>query len=315
MRDPAWKEWYQARHERACMAHGDEFEKYVTRALDRFHPGFLNPAATGRLGDGGADGLADSGRVLYACYGQRAIHDAEKKLAEKIGSDFARASDQWPLFEEWRFVTNAGVGPLASAVIIEMQGEHRPDSGRPIVIEVWSPERLWREVVSKLSPEDLDSLFPGLPRASNVDLADLVPLLESLADQTEAASKYGEVRPVPFGKMKFNGIGAGAEIEFNEGRILSSRIDRWFDEASDPGLRDAASLKFRTIYDGHAAITDDPRERLERVYTSVGGSDFRLDSRRANAAYAITVYFFDSCEIFEEPPPGFDEELFDVIAN
>lgn len=315
MRDPAWREWYRAQHDRMCLAHGDAFEAYVSRALDRFHPGFINPTPAGRMGDGGADGLAEAGRILYACYGQRAIHDAEKKLADKITSDFVRARDQWPDFQEWRFVTNAGVGPLASAALIKLQAAHHPASDRPISVELWNVDRLWRDVVSKLSPEDLDNLLPGLPRASNVELADLVPLLETLSGQPEAVSAGLAVRPVPFGKMKFNGIDGGAELEFNEGRLMSARIDRWFDEASDPGLRDAASLKFRQIYDQHAEATDDPRERLERVYTSVAGSDFRLDSRRANAAYAIAVYFFDSCDIFEEPPSDFEEEQAVAVAN
>jgi hypothetical protein len=37
-------------------------------------------------------------------------------------------------------------------------------------------------------------------------------------------------------------------------------------------------------------------------YEALGGGSFRRLTSRANAVYAITVFFFDSCDIFEAPP-------------
>jgi hypothetical protein len=97
----------------------------VADVLARFHRDFINPTPAGSLGDGGSDGLAESGSILYACYGSRAQHDAERKLAHKIQGDFARGLASWDTFVSWRFVTNACDGhhgvPLRLARVKRIQ--------------------------------------------------------------------------------------------------------------------------------------------------------------------------------------------------
>jgi hypothetical protein len=301
LRDPAWKEWYRAQHELRSLATGAEFETYVTTVLAYLHPDFVNPDPAGSLGDWGADGLAKAGSILYACYGARPIQDAERKLGEKLEHDFTRARDQWPAVSRWRFVTNATFGPIASTYITDIQRVHGRESDRPIEIEVWKPDRLWTEGVAKLDATKLDRLFPGVPRAEHVELAEVVVLLDAL-DDGPAPETLSSIRPVPPTKMDWNALSAPARLEFNEGRLSHARIDEWFVHQADPDLRDRLGVRFRKVYEGHQSVVTDARDLLERLYVSAGGSDFRLDSRRANAVYAVTSYFFDSCDIFEEPP-------------
>jgi len=91
-RDAAWLDWYRAQHDRRCLQTGSSFEDYVTAVLSRLHDDFINPSPAGTLGDGGCDGLAEAGDIIYACYGSRAQRDAERKLRAKMERDFARAS-------------------------------------------------------------------------------------------------------------------------------------------------------------------------------------------------------------------------------
>lgn len=79
MIDSAWKSWYKAKHDQRCQASGEAFEIYVTELLSRFHSDFVNPSPMGSYGDGGCDGLADSGAIFYACYGQRATTGIDQK--------------------------------------------------------------------------------------------------------------------------------------------------------------------------------------------------------------------------------------------
>ena len=304
LRDPAWKEWYRAQHDQRSLATGSEFETYVTTVLAHVHPGFLNPDPAGSLGDGGSDGLAEGGSILYACYGARPIRNAERELRRKLEHDFARALEKWPDFSKWRFVTNATVGPAATKFIADMQRAHGHRSARPIELEVWKPDRLWTDGVAKLDATQLDQLFPGVPRAANVELADVVALLDAL-DDGPAPELLNSIRPVPPTKMVWNALSGPARFEFNEGRLSHPRIDEWFVQQVNPDLRDRLGLRFRKVYEGHRSLNADARDVLERLYVSVGGSDFRFDSRRANAVYAVTSYFFDSCDIFEEPPADY----------
>lgn len=95
LQTPNWRDWYHFRHRQECFKSGTEFENYVSAVLSRFHDDFLNPAPAGSLGDGGCDGLADSGTTFYACYGQRPGRNAERELAAKIKADFTRGLTQW----------------------------------------------------------------------------------------------------------------------------------------------------------------------------------------------------------------------------
>jgi hypothetical protein len=311
MFDPAWKFWYRAQHERRCNASGEAFEKYVTAVLSLLHTDFINPDPMGTLGDGGCDGLADNGAILYACYGQRATTDIDRKTKDKLKADFARGCSSWPGFKTWRFVTNAPFGPNPAKALIALQTLHTPGTKRPVTLELWkAPDDLWRNAVNKLTASQLDEIMPGVPHAKNVELSDLVELIENLETiDGQDADHLEKIKPVPSTKMDFNQLPAITRAEFNEGRILSPRIDRWFTEQSVPELRDAKATSFRKIYQQARQTTNDVREIVRRIYVALGGQDFDSSTPRANAVYAVTVYFFDSCDIFEEPPADYVGEV------
>lgn len=313
-----WRDWYRFRHQQECFESGSKFEDYVSKVLGRFHDDFVNPDPAGTLGDGGCDGLAESGTVFYACYGQRPARSAERELAAKIGSDFARGLSQWDSFHTWKFVTNAPVGPESLKVLTGLQQAHVPTSERPLTIRLMKSEDLWIEVVGTLEQSVLNDLFPGAPGAANVELADLLPLLDTLDTSDVAIEIGGDVLPVPATKMDFNALPDASRLEFNAGRLLAPRIDQWYQESSDPGLYDAHGERFRAMYREARTVTEVPAEVLERLYVSVAGANFRMDGKRANAAFAVVSYFFDSCHIFETPPqaqPIADSEVSDAVAN
>ncbi|WP_373407822.1 ABC-three component system protein [Microbacterium esteraromaticum] len=298
---PNWRDWYHFRHQQECFKSGAMFEDYVAKVLGLFHDDYVNPAPSGTLGDGGCDGLALSGTIFYACYGQRPARSAERELAAKIGSDFTRGLAQWDSFHTWKFVTNAPVGPESLKVVTGLQQTHGLTSERPLTIRIVSSEDLWGQVVGTLDVAILNELFPGAPGAENVELADLLPLLDALGTTGAAIEMGADVLPVPASKMDFNELPEASRLEFNAGRLLAPRIDRWYEESSDPGLYDVHGDKFRSLYLEARAVTAVPAEILERLYVSVAGANFRMDGKRANAAFAVVSYFFDSCHIFETP--------------
>lgn len=299
---PNWRDWYHFRHQQECHKSGTAFEDYVSAVLYKFHDDFINPNPTGTLGDGGCDGVADMGRRFYACYGQRPGRSAERELAKKIENDLTRALDQWSCFTTWTFVTNAPVGPESTKVFTALQRAHEPGTDRPITLRLWRPEKLWDEVVGTLPEEVLNELFPGAPGIENLELSDLLPLLESLGNANAGVDTAEAVLPVPPTKMDYNQLPIASRMEFNAGRRLAVRIDRWYSDASDPNLYDSHGERFRAIYEGHRAVTTEPAEVLERLYVSVAGPNFRMDGKRANAAFAVVAYFFDSCHVFDTPP-------------
>lgn len=206
--------------------------------------------------------------------------------------------------------------PTGSLVALRQQ--HEEGTERPLVLELWrAPDDLWWKAVVKLTPAQLDEIMPGVPHAQDVELADLVELIESLtATSGQSSGLLDPIRPVPSTKMDFNQLPETTRAEFNEGRVLSPRIDKWFSEQADPALRDAKAQRFRAIYQEARQATTDVREIVRYIYGALGGQDFDMSTKRANAVYAVTAYFFDSCDIFEEPPSDyFGGESHDVAPN
>ena len=312
---PGWKDWYHLKHRDRATAQGAAFEDYVEGILIRFHDDYFNPTPAGSLGDGGCDGLAESGTILYACYGSRAKKDTERKLRDKLAGDFARGLNSWSSFTTWRFITNAPAGPECARQLTILQQSHSPMSQRPLTIRLWNPEKLWVDILSGFSSDDLNEIFPGAPGLANVELEDLVPLLDALQGATPPESGV-KIRPVPLGKMEFNDLPEASRIELNSGRTLAPRIDAWYEASASPDLHEQHAEQFRLIYDEAKAAVSAPGEILERIYVSVGGGDFRLDGVRANAVYAVAAYFFDECHIFEAPPPGYlSRGVADAVAE
>lgn len=316
MIDSAWKTWYRSEHDRRCLAPGTGFEDYATNLLKRIHPDFVNPDPMGSSGDGGCDGHAENGTVFYACYGadlRAGIDTADKqkdsRVKNKLESDFNRALSQWDTFTTWRFVTNASFGPKALKSLAKLQSQHAAVSVRPVTLQLWrAPDDLWFKAANKLTSAQLDEVMPGVPQSRDVELAELVELINTLETASvDSVDQLATISPVPATKMDFNAIPPKTRFEFNEGRLQSRRIDQWFNEQATPGLRDAKARRFRAIYEQARRASADPAEIVETIYVAIGGPNPRLSTPRANAVYAVTVYFFDSCDIFEEPPADYQE--------
>jgi hypothetical protein len=83
--------------------------------------------------------------------------------------------------------------------------------------------------------------------------------------------------------MDFNQIPANYQIEPNQRRDRADQIHQWFVGSGETDLEDHEGVRFRAIYEDGKAVDDDPGSILERIYIALGGTDFRLESKLANA--------------------------------
>lgn len=307
----AWRQWYRACHnDKFSQSQGNAFEAYVTDALRVVHgPGFINPIPKGQLGDYGCDGITGDGEIAYACYGYLPNRAKEKDLADKVCNDFNRAKEKWPHFGTWRFVSNVGFGPIASQALIDINRNHKKGRARQIEASSFDQDIFWDELLLPLESKSLDKLFPGVPHATHIDLNDLFPLLDKLSQ-----AQFTTTEDVPFGaisplKMRWNRLSERVRLEFRDARLHMPAIREWFAGHTDPTLRDAQGTRFREIYLNATKDARNSNEIIEKLYVSLGGTDFRYDDDLANAVYAVTAFFFDECDIFELPPENWDGTL------
>jgi len=186
---------------------------------------------------------------------------------------------------------------------------HNNSPTRPIEAYPMDVDLFWTDVLKDISEASLRSILPGVPNASSIALEELLPLLDALGRGAPYTDSGARIMPVSPRKMDYNDLPERVRLEFNDARIHMPAIGRWFAEHRIPGLRDAQADSFRLIYQEATANSKKPNEVVERLYVALGGENFRFEDDRANAVYAVTVYFFDECDIFETPPEDWGAEL------
>lgn len=304
MLDSAWKVWYQNEHEHEFNSRqGNSFEDYVSKVLKLVDPEFIDPDPMGSLGDEGCDGLSGDGKTLYACYGKSSKttqNSRDAYTAQKMEVDLTKAVKNWPDIQTWCFITNAPIGPIVAKKYTELKQHFQSDTSKRLNIQIWNSQSLW-EMLCKLDDERLSQVLPPAPHAEDTKFQDVVEAIERIGNDnthTVSESRIGEVSPQ---KMEYNEISPMNKIAFNEGRQLSPEIEKWFDLQTDANLYDVKARLLRKRYENLSKTCQDSDEILENLYVYVGGTDFRFDTSRKTAVYAVVSYFFDRCDIFKDP--------------
>ena len=308
MSEPDWKVWYHAMHENKFNScEGNDFERYVSKVLKAADPGFEDPNPVGGLGDEGCDGLSEDGRTFYACYGksQKTIKGGrDAYIARKMEDDLQNAITHWQGFQTWCFITNAQFGPIATKKLMELRKHYGGSNTRThLQILKWGCDELWA-VLCDLDEWKLGRILPKMSHAQDADFEDIINAIEHIGNDDDVSTntqndpRIGEVSPL---KMEYNHINNIDKVVFNEGRQRALEIQKWFNSQSDTTLCDTQAKLLHKRYEHICERYSDSAEILAKLYDYVGGTDFRYEHPRAMAVYAVVSFFFDRCDIFQNP--------------
>lgn len=279
--------------------HSQAFEDFFHRLMEVADPGFF-PVGTSR-GDQGADGLAVSGRKLYACYGPQVLRpwDARKKIREDFGKALAnRAGD----FDTFVFAHNElrGLPPEVSRVLSDLAREYPQ-----LVFENCGVSRM-SQMLRRLDAVDVEDLlgpFPVEEAVSGVQLAELAPLLEHLSSRRERGTEPDSIPIPPRRKLEYNCFGEDTLYHLRRALTYVPIVRDYYAGLSDPFERDEVAAAFRREYLALEAEDDDPDMVVERLKQYILGNRAALP-RRQHEANVVLMYFFGECEIFKVPPEG-----------
>ncbi len=291
--------YYETRFERDFYRKmGTEFQAFFCEIMKRGHPGdFTFPAPWGTEGDLKNDGFLKSERTLFQAYAPERME--EKKTVDKIEKDFNGALKHWKgRFDKWVFVHNrrSGLPPKAVSKIIELN-EAQPDIE---VCEWGCPEVHQR--LSKLSPPDLLSLFGEVPSrrtSRRVSFNKLRKIISSLSRQKPSPDQ--DLSPPSSEKLDANGLSDKVRVLLKAGMSLSAQVGRLFKQHYDPNLGDEIAQAFKEEYKRLRKTEDDPDQIFQGLQEFVGGLA-RGEPEYEVTVLAILAYFFEQCDIFENPP-------------
>ena len=279
--------------------HGQAFEDFFHRLMEAVDPGFF-PVGTSQ-GDQGADGLAVSGRKLYACYGPQVLRPRDART--KIREDFAKAlANRAEDFGAFVFVHNElrGLPPEVTKVLSELAKEHSH-----LEFENCGLSRM-AQMLRRLDAVDIEDLlgpFPAEEVVTGVELAELAPLLEHLASRRERGAEPGSIPIPPRRKLEYNCFSEDTLDHLRRALTYVPLVRDYYAGLSDPFERDEVAAAFRREYLALEEDYDDPDMVVEQLKQYILGNRAALP-RQQHEANVVLMYFFGECEIFKVPPEG-----------
>lgn len=289
--------YYDQRFENTFLrAKGDTFQTFFERLMGlAYKADFMACRPWGKIGDRKNDGFLKSDRRLFQVYAPYEM-EATKAIA-KIKEDFEGAKIHWSKhFDKWSFVHNAadGLPPHVHALILDFQ-----NGNAGIALEPWGLDEL-RVVFRRLSSDDLATWF-GPPiteeTKTNLGFKDLQVVLESLT--AKAAPANATVKDVPAGKIEANDLSESASCLIKNGMAKAPLVSAFFDDWHDETLGERLAASFRTEY-ARLRASLHPNRIFSELQAWAGGVQ-RGTPEHEMAVVAVLAYYFERCEIFEEP--------------
>ncbi|OMI40148.1 ABC-three component system protein [Streptomyces sparsogenes] len=288
------------------------FEDFFHRLMCARYPDFLDVRTHGRLGDQGADGLALHERKLYACYAPQTVDVVQVK--QKLMSDLAKALEKRSgQFDTFVFVHNdrRGMHPRIATLLSETDAGH-PD----VKFEQMGTRRLWYECMrldQEAAEEVLGCQIPIQPVIHGVGMDDLAPLLKHLRDQRVAADPLMPLPDVEPGKLDFNRLHGDARQDLVRGMRHSHLVDAFYEGGIRAVEHDEVAQGFRLYYEQVRQEWTEPEDVLWQLEMYVLGNGSQ-QPRVQRAAWVILAHFFERCDIFDAPPPGWAGSGVEVSA-
>ena len=202
---------------------------------------------------------------------------------------------------EWVLVHNNDQGLPASS--LQLIDELRKNHGG-VRIEVWLEAKL-QELAAGLPLTAQQAIFGFAPSKTGMEtlmLEDLKPVIDALGREDPMPGEEPLTRPSA-DKLAKNSLSADAASLLQVGRRKEPLVDTWFSKSPDVDLGERIAEAFRSRY---ADLKESGRSadgifmHLQQ-YAGTGG-----DVRQQTAALAVLSYFFERCDIFEDPEGAHD---------
>nr|WP_244637908.1 ABC-three component system protein [Frigoribacterium sp. CFBP 13707] len=286
--------------------HGNAFQSFFHDLMVLCVPGFVDVRTHGNLGDIASDGLDLHDGKLYACYAPETVN-ASATIA-KFTSDFSGAmmkrSGQFTTFV---FVHNdvRGVHPEISTALADARTAH------PGIAFELMGMRHFRDLLGRQDSQDVEALLKSqLPmhHAISVGLQEMEELLADLASLRVADISPPPVETVSVHKLRYSELTEESQAELRDGMRHSVLISDYYQRRIDIAERDDVAARFHAEYADAVGAGLEPEDVLLRLREFLAGN--RMPSAPSyRAQTAVLAYFFESCDIFENAPEGWEPAL------
>jgi hypothetical protein len=297
-------------HFRAVFAEskGAAFQDFFVKiAGHTYGADFEEVRPYGNLGDLKCDGYRRSTKSVFQCYAPLEMKDGP--LLKKIDVDFNGAVGHWQAnMVEWRLVHNSvdGLSGDATKLLITLRAQN-PN----LSIEPWSKAEL-EEMVLGLKLNSLIAIFglaPSTTEMNSLTLHDLKPVIDRLARQQPPP--VADMTPPSPDKVKGNDLSDDVVSLLIAGRRKMPLLRTYLTNGPNVVKGEQIAQQFRTHYKELKETGYRGDDIYRKLQDYAGG--MKGDPREQAAVFAVLSYYFDSCDIFENPP-GYKPPMIEAVT-
>ena len=289
--------YFESRFENAFLrAKGDAFQDLFERLMGlAYKADFMACRPWGNRGDRKNDGFLKSEKCLFQVYAPNEMTEA--KAIAKIQEDFEGAKQHWGKhFKKWVFAHNAesGLPPHVQKVLLDFEAQNPA-----IVIKPWCLVE-FRTIFRRLTREDIQpwlGFAPTEETKAKLGFKDLQIVLETIAGRSVPVDI--PVKAVPKGKIEANALPECVATLLKNGMAKAPLVEAFFGQWHDVTLGDRIAKSFRAAYESFREKF--PAYQIFSELQTWAGGGARGTPEHELAVVTVIAYYFERCDIFEEP--------------
>ena len=301
---------------KVLLADAQAFENVFSSVMAYARADFQQVKPQGSVGDRKNDGFEPAIGRYYQVYAPENVEEKESSAIKKLEGDFAGLTSYWGSLysvgiKEYFFVLNdkyKGAYPTTHKALADLKVKHNLDKA-----EVMACKHLENVVFDELHDDQVCAIVGFLPETKtivNIDYSVLTEVVAHILGNAPNNAIQGKlVSPEFETKLIFNNL-VVAQNYLTAGSYQSDAVERFFDLNAD-FARQAVRQSLNDMYVSAAkeGYVDDPVSGMtgqDQVYFDVlanatPNSTFETKRATNKAVQVLLSYFFESCDIFEEP--------------
>jgi hypothetical protein len=290
-------------------ANGKAYEDLFVRVMEASHKDFRKIKPHGSDGDRKNDGYIPSSGSYFQVFAPEDLSQTVSKAVAKLKEDFQGLKIYWDTIHKirsWYFAHNdkySGTYPGIEKALNEIMTAHSLEA-----CESFRSKHL-EDLLFTQSDEAILSIAGFLPSPESVELLDYAVLNEVIQHVARYAGQVdlSQILSVPdFGdKIRFNGLNPAVGGLLTQGSFHVGTLAKYFESNSNfakQAVRDTLHQLYLNISSKDFSGVDGGVSKSDLVFFDLLQTITPGPSQAAqNAALVVMAYFFESCDVFEDP--------------
>ena len=278
-------------------SNGNAFEQFFTEIMDYAYTDFEQVKPWGNTGDRGCDGRIRSIGTYFQVFAPESPNKSYPEAVKKLKKDFQKLISFWPEIKHFIFVFNDKFQGVNADCLLAIDEISKQYNIRANIFRAKHLENL-------LASLRMDQMRMVVRRTVNPQVVLHLDIVDEIITHVRNLPYIDddEKRVVPDWeeKIKFNDLSETIATRLNNGALLlngTHSLNSYLDNQSDFTSQKLQSI-LRELYKKHKKLNNSDKLFRKILYALVPkhNNDF------FSAAMVIMAKYFESCDIFKEPP-------------